>query len=170
MKNYIIILSIILLSSCATQKRCAEKFPPHVFTLRYDSIIYRDSVVFKDRIVEIKIPADTVYQERVINVPVDLYVYPIAAENDYARAVAWVEHSKIKLELTQKERTIREIIEKAEKETYYWKEKYHNEKIVEVVKEKVKPKMYKFVMWYFFSSIVIIAGYLAIKLKFIKLF
>lgn len=45
MQRIIVILAIVLtLASCATQKRCNEKFPPQVIVLQKDSIQYIDVV------------------------------------------------------------------------------------------------------------------------------
>jgi len=133
-----------------------QKFPPQTITEVVEKLIVRDSIVFKDRIVEIKIPADTVYVEKVVEIPSNIYIAPITTENDYARASAWVEKSKIKLMLFQKEQVIQTIIENAEKEAYYWKEKYEKEKQVVTVTEKYIPKVYKLAlgMWVF----IIIVG------------
>jgi hypothetical protein len=126
-----------------TQKKCNQKYPPQVQKEVVEKIITRDSIVYKDRVVEIKVPADTVYVEKIVEIPVNVYIAPITAENDYARASAWIEKSKIRLMLTQKEQVITTIIENAEKEAYYWKEKYLNERIVETVTVKYTPKVYK---------------------------
>ena len=154
MKNLAIILAIILMSSCVTQKKCNQKYPPQVITEIVEKETIRDSIVYRDRIVEIKIPADTVVVERVVEVPINLYIAPITAENDYARASAWVKDAKISLMLFQKEHTIREIIEAAEKETWYWKEKYEKEKIIEVHEVKFVPKFYKFSAGFLIISLI----------------
>lgn len=52
-------------------------------------------------------------------------------------------------------------IDNALKDVVYWKEKYHNEKIV--VKEKYIPGFYKFTLWFFIIIVVVVAGYIAIK-------
>ena len=167
MRSIIILLigALVLFSSCNPCKRLARVCPPTIVRERYDSLIYRDSIIIKDRIVEIKIPADTVYKTKEVPVPYNVYVSPITAENDYARAHAWIEHSKIKLELIQKEQVIQKIIEGAEKETFYWKEKYEKERIVEVKEVKYTPKLVKILSWIGIISIVILLTYIYIIIR-----
>ena len=159
---HLVVLSIVL-ASCSPCKRLARKCPPQIITEVKDSVVYRDTIIYRDRILEIKIPGDTVIVEK--TVPVKEDIFPIRAENDYATASAWVESSKLKLELIQKEQVIKQILQNAEKETIYWKEKYQNEKQTVIIKEKYIPKIYKVGLVVALCLIVIIGAGLYIKIK-----
>lgn len=126
-----ILLFVILVSGCATQRRCLTKFPPQTIIERTDSIITRDTVIYKDIVIRDTILADTVFKEKVINVPKELTILPVEAENNYARAKAWIENSRLRLQLTQKEQVIQRIIENAEKQETFWREEYYKERIKE---------------------------------------
>jgi hypothetical protein len=58
MKNLIFILVLLtVFAACSPCKRLARKCPPEI--VRYDSLVFRDTIIYRDRIVEIEIPADT---------------------------------------------------------------------------------------------------------------
>ena len=103
------LLLLILLGGCTTQKRCFKKWPPQVTT-----VIERDTVItYKDTTVYIDVPADTVYSDVPVYIidtvegePVVVSYDSAKAETQYAEAVAWVERSRVQLELRQKDSLI----------------------------------------------------------------
>lgn len=65
-KNVILLaISVTILSSCVTKKRCNKKFPPEVS--KSDSINTFEKIVYRDTLVHDTIPGDSV----VIPIPVD---------------------------------------------------------------------------------------------------
>lgn len=62
MKNIIyVFLSIVLLSSCVTKKKCDSKFPPVITKSDSNSII--QTVIYRDTIIRDTIPGDSVFIE-----------------------------------------------------------------------------------------------------------
>jgi hypothetical protein len=143
MKTKIIIgIFLIAFSSCVTQKKCNEKFPSASDTVRIVQV--RDSVVYKDKIVEIKIPGELRIDSVVIpcSPPKASYIPDTArAETSLAKAKAWWSYPAIKLKLEQKDTTIEKRLDDAIMEAYHWRTEY--EKIVMVKETKYVPKIYK---------------------------
>ena len=163
----ILVFLVVLVSfaSCVTQKRCLSKFPPQVVTVRHDSIIIKDSIVYKDRLVPYKIPGDTVWAEKPIPVPVTLNVPPIKLENTYARAEAWIENSKLKMKLEQKDQVIKFKLDSADRERYHWQSKWENEKqIITLPPIKVTPKFWLVTGCLFIGLVVTLIGYVVLKI------
>lgn len=166
----IFVLTVILLSQCATPKKCLQKFPPEVIRERYDSIVIKDTVIYKDREVPFYIKGDTIEVEK--KIPVKENIAPLTLSNDYAIASAWVENSKLKLSLIQKDQVIKLKLDSADKEVRHWQFQYLKEKEsnTHVVVQKFVPNIYKVALWGW--VILIIAGsawvYVRIKTKGLK--
>jgi hypothetical protein len=86
-----------------------KKFPPiiSIDTVVQDTTIYRDTTFYA------YLPGDTVYRDTVIEVPVELYVPPVKAETELARARAWIQNQKLQLLLIQKDSTLKFKIDSA---------------------------------------------------------
>ena len=165
MRILMILILGIMISGCCTQKRCITKFPPQTVIERSDTTIYRDSVVYHDIVIRDTIEADTVFIER--KIPVELpamkKIEPLTLDNRYARAHAWVEDGKLKLQLETKEQVIQKIVVDAKKEAYYWEAKYRTEKRKDTqIVYKAKP-IHKIAVW--FSILVLIVGGVALYLR-----
>ena len=165
-----VIAFLALLSSCVTYKRCNAKFPPQASVIIKDSIITKDTVIYRDKIVLFAIKGDTVFAEK--KVPITVDISPVWAQNEYATASAWVQDSKLKLQLIQKDQVIKIIIDSAYKESKYWKEKYTNEKQVITLPapppEKFVPKFIKFLAWVggvFLLGVILYVAYKVFKPK-----
>jgi len=93
------------LSSCATAKRCAKKYPP----LPADTVIVVKTE-WHDTTIYLTTPADTLRDTVEITLPcpeADQYVSQIArVENELASAKAWIENKRLRLELQIKERQL----------------------------------------------------------------
>lgn len=145
MKTFILFLVLAVLfagTSCVTQRKCLEKFPVKSDTVKIVTV--RDSIVFKDKIVEIKIPGKTVIDSVVIPCPPPppFYIPDTArAETEFAIAQAWFEYPHIALFLKQKESVLQVKLDSAITEKYYWRFEY--EKIVKTIETKYVPKIYK---------------------------
>ena len=145
MKKLFIFLTLILLigTSCVTQKRCNSKFPPITNTIIKDSLVYRDSIIYKPILVKVWIPGDTVRETTTVYVNKGIVnSFPIVAESDFARAVAQVQNSKLTLDLYQKDTTFTVREDSLIKEAYYWREMYNSKEVTKIVEKKVIPKFY----------------------------
>lgn len=126
-----LILFSIIISSCVTQKRCYSKFPPTTSTTTNTTV--RDSIVYRDKLVEVKIPGKTVRDSVPIPCPPPppSYVPDTArAETDYASAKAWFDYPNIKIELEQKTSVLQVRLDSAIKESYHWESEYKKERVV----------------------------------------
>ena len=159
------ILVAFAVTSCATQKICSRKFPPHADTIKIVHV--RDSIVLRDTTIYIKIPGETSGDSVMIPCPeVINYIADTAiAETSLAKAWAWWQYPRIRLMLEQKDTTIERRLENALKEVYHWKSEY--EKITKVPDPvKYVPKIYQYSLM--FSLVIILTVILRIVSKFIK--
>ena len=163
MRYLIIILTLLLSFSCVTQKRCYRKYPPQTVIERHDSTIIRDSIVFHDRIIKDTIHADTVFKEREVIRLKKIQIPPLTVENTYSIASAWIENSKLKLQLTTKQQVIDRLLLNAERDATHWREKYITEKRTEIVEVKFTPKWIKTLAWIGAISILLILLFIAYK-------
>ena len=92
------ILCLCLFTSCATQKRCENRYP-HIEMVR-DSVIIEKEVVLRDTIVEVRLLPDTIITIKEIPVSVD--ICPIMVENNNAMAKAWIKNSHLWLQIFNK--------------------------------------------------------------------
>jgi hypothetical protein len=163
MKKLFVLFFLILFVSCSPCKRLQKRCPPQVITERVDSIVVKDTVIYRDKIIPFPIPGktDTIteYLEVKEQIP------EVRLENDYAWAKAWVENSRLKMMLHQKEQVINLRLDSAYKEVRHWKEKYETDKQKEIVVQKVIPKFYKFTAKFFFVFLIITFVYIYIKYK-----
>jgi hypothetical protein len=133
---------LLLIASCATQKRCFEKFPPQVITK--DSIILKDTTIYvKQRIF---IPGDSVLISDTIPCP-DVE-YHKEAKSTLGKTTAKVDISKGRLTVDCKVDSLNKIIDSL-KVQLQTKEAYHKE--VQVVEKPVeKTPLW---VWYTFGVI-----------------
>lgn len=121
-KNILFILVVVLLlSSCATVKRCQEKFPAK--TVR--DTINTTQIVYHDTVITIQLPGDTVLTTMKIKLPcpekVPVALRPIStdtvvARTNLAEAKSWLMGTKIKLQLIQFDTTITRKLDSAKME------------------------------------------------------
>jgi hypothetical protein len=140
MKYYIIIL--LLLTSCATQRRCFEKWGMKPDTVR--TVIVKDSLVVRDTTIFVKIPGMVVRDSVIIPCPPPPPAYiPDTAkvETDFAIAKAWWNYPVIRLYLEQKDKLLRLQLDSAIRDSWHWRTEYLN--VTQVLKEKYVPKIYK---------------------------
>ncbi len=169
MNKLIYLLLIVLLgTSCVTQKRCLEKFPPGTDTIKIVQV--KDSIVYKDTIITVTIPGDLQIDSVIIPCPEPPVTYvpdTAKAETEFAYALAWFDHRSIKLKLVQKKSELEIRLDNAIKEAYHWKSEY--EKIT-VTPQPVKyiPTIYKIALWLWVGVIITIIGYIVLKLFIFK--
>jgi len=160
---FLTILMTSLAFSCVTQKKCLQKFPPSMDTLKI--IQTKDSIVFKDKPVYFYIKGDTIRDSIFIEVIVDrpLNSDTIIKETSLAIAHAWVKRNFLNLVLMQKDTTIETNLENAIKEAYYWKSEY--EKVTEITQPvKYIPPIYKKALWVCIGLIVLLIAWGAWKI------
>jgi hypothetical protein len=165
MRLLIVLILALLTVGCNPCQRLARKCPPQVVTEIRDSIIFKDTIIFRDRIIYDSIPGDTIEVEKEIPVEKELNVSPIRLENKYAKAAAWVETSKLKLTLEQKEQVIAHILDSAEREITHWKEAYYNKEVTETitVRERFTPKIMKFALFYALCLTILLLLYIVVR-------
>ena len=161
-----LIFLVVLLSgtSCVTQRKCLKRFPPSVEVIKKDSIVYKEKVVIRDTTIFIKLPADTIKAE--IEIPVTKILPPVTLETKYAKATASIDFlkGKIRLILVQKDAEIQLHIDSAKIETTYWKEKYQNDRIKEVVNVPFVPKYVKVFAYFGLVCLIFIIAYIVLKI------
>jgi hypothetical protein len=164
MRTLIPILIILALTSCVTQKKCNSKFPPEVRIERHDSLIIKDSIIYKDRYVPYYIKGKTDTIEKLIPVPEKINLAPMRLENTYAYAEAWIENSKLKMKLQLKDQVITFKLDSADKVAKHWERLYHetNQTIIPPP-VRYTSKFAKVCIWYSVISIVIIIAYIFFK-------
>lgn len=173
MKNFILILLIVVSSSCVTQKKCTNKFPPtesfRIETVTKDSVVYRDTTIYvnvpgKEVIIEKPVEVKSPTTGKPIETLVDIDTMSI--NNYYYTALAWVNNSIMGMQLTPK-------IEMFELQTKYMQlykiKDTKSEK--EIVREvKVVPRLYKIAFIIVVLEIIIVLMYLCIRAFFKRYF
>ncbi len=105
MRVLIILLLTVATMSCATQKRCFEKWPPKEEVI----VEYRDTTIM------VELPGDTIYREITIESPCPedtIWIRPKAgvpvasldtvhAQGSYSESKAWLERGKLKMTLIE---------------------------------------------------------------------
>ena len=112
MKYLLFILVAVLFSSCLTQRRCAEKFPPQIVTETetVKEIVYRDTTIY------IHVPADTVYLTDTMYIYVTSQGYQTRLSElhtDLSWSTAQVVDGRLRHEIFQKEMEIERVIKNA---------------------------------------------------------
>jgi hypothetical protein len=163
LKLLVLIAFVTLSASCVTLRKCQNKFPPQTSVIVKDSIITKDTIIYRDKIIPFIIKGDTVFAEK--KVPVYVDISPVWTQTEYASASAWVQDSKLKLQLIQKDQVIKIIIDSAFKEVSHWKEMYNNKEVTKVLPpEKYVPKIVKFFAWTGGIFLVLVIFYVAYRI------
>ena len=150
-----LLAAALFMTSCATEKRCLRKHPPQI--IQKDSVVIKDTIIYKDRIIYDTIPADTV---KVIVTKIDSI--PIILENDYSIAkVVRESDTSFRIELIQKDSVIARLIKDAEVREIKIREEYSTKTTIHKV--KYIPGFYKFCLWYFIITIILILLYIVLK-------
>ena len=149
----------LFFTSCATQRRCLEKYPPVTTIQIKDSIAYRDTTVY------VPLPADTITKDTVIVLPCptppDFKTPKVKARNRFASAEAWLEGNRLKLRLMQNDTTLAFVIDSALTE-------YKKTITVtqgHVVKEKYVPAFYKASLFISILAVVLLILKFVVNLK-----
>ena len=103
------------------------------------------------------------FEEREVIKLERIKILPLTVENTYSIASAWIENSKLKLQLTTKQQVIDRLLLNAERDATHWKEKYITDKRTEIVEVKFTPKWVKTLAWIGAISILLILLFIAYK-------
>lgn len=151
-----IIISILIMGSitgCATQKRCMEKWPPEITPIDTVTVTQvRDTTIYRDTIITIQIPGDTVRDT--------VEIYPIQetgygtdtakAETRYASAKAWVQvrnqRAEIHLELQQKQTDLQVRLDSAIQQ----RDRYRQE--ITKIRQTYTEPIFEPTPWYRFTA------------------
>lgn len=158
--KYLIIILLLIVTSCS------PKIIKEVVTK--DSIIYRESISYRDTTIFKYLPGDTVFKNTIVYVDKVTGLVnskKLFAFTSLAEASAWVYNSKLFLNLIQKDTTIEIRLDSAIKEAIYWKEKYQSNNTV-VVKEVTKSPWYMKVLAWIGSLSLVVIGLWIYKTKF----
>ena len=155
------LILMVLLAGCNPCKRLARRCPPNVVVK--DSIIIKETIKYKPRIIYDTIPGDTVRVERIVQVEKPIDIDRISAENKYGEAEAGVTASRLWLELRQKDQVITHMLDSAEKEITYWREQYNEKVGTVVVKERYVPKFYRVASWYGAGLTILLLLYIVVR-------
>lgn len=148
MRYIYIILLVIVASSCATQKRCARKFPPQIKT----EIKTVTEIVYKDTTIYVHIPGDTVTKEVIVYVTEDGSNSELSElHTEFAWSTAQVVNGILRHELFQKETEIERVIKNAVRE----QSTHTVEDRVEIHREKYIPSAYKYSFWLVLGLVVL---------------
>lgn len=90
----LLFLSIVLFTSCVTQKRCAEKYPPEVSVK--DSIIEKEVITYRDT--TIIIPGDTVQIIDTIPCPGIVYKKKATSKSGHTTIDVSIDNGKLKVD------------------------------------------------------------------------
>lgn len=135
----------LIFGSCATQKRCAARWPVT------DSVYVHDSVFVKDTVIRFKIVADTIVDSVQIHdtvtienvkIPVIYKTKKATIQNKFSRADAWIENGYLKISLVTNDSTFEATVQQVHRE-YILKQK--QQKPAEPV--KYVPGFYKAMPW-----------------------
>jgi hypothetical protein len=163
-KLFSILAVLLLASSCITQKRCLDRFPNTVDTIRVVEV--KDTIIYRDTIVTVYLPGDIRIDSVEIPCPEPIKNYiPDTArvKTDFAVALAWFKFPRIYIKLTQPDTTLTWRLENAIKEANHWRSEYEK---VTVTPQPIKyiPKIYLISFWLLIGMIVAVAGYIGFKI------
>ena len=163
MRSLVIILLMVLASSCATQQRCFRKFPPEVSIDTIFKEIIKDTIIYKDTTIYISLPGETVIDS--IFISQGIVTTPVKVlETDLARAEAYYRTPKVYLKLIQKDTTLRIRLDSALRTSKHFEAKYYEILKKQVQKEKYIPKLYSAAFWILIGIIGAIISYITLKL------
>ena len=133
----IVFVLLAFFVSCATQRRCLEKFPIVESTIVKDSIVYRDTTLF------VQLPADTVTDSIQVVLPCPqppAFKTPkVRTSTRYASAEAWLAGDHLKVRLMLNDTLIAFVVDSAVAE----KMKTVTITQAQTVREKFIPLIYK---------------------------
>ena len=166
MKKIIYLLVVLLLAGCVTQRRCNDKYPTVSSTNTKDSIVIRDSVVFKTvyNNIPVIIP-DTVIKDsvRIVDGKGFPALTPLVLRGRFSTATSWV-NSGVLYGRLDEGGTIMLRVKNVMQERYIkeLRSKLTEKQSVKIVKET--PKLVKILAWIGGILSVLVLTYFANKI------
>ncbi len=168
MKPIAILLICIFFSSCLTVKRIeknCDKFAKVCITESVTKIEYRDTTIYKDRIIKVQLPKDTVKIVDTLYIQDNKCFLPYTYRKfGNVWASAKVDNSVLDLRAGY----VKNIIQVPIHDTIYIEKAVTNtttDNTVTLPAEKYIPKFYKFTLWFFIILMVAGIGFVVYKFK-----
>lgn len=133
-KIIIIVFLAALINGCATQRRCEKLYPP-----KLDSVVVQTTkIITRDTTIFVRLPAEVVQQTDTLKIVDGIVNMPKQRlDVKFAWSAVWIENSRIRHELHQKESVIAETIKGAQKTVI--EEKIITVEKIKEVEKKLKP-------------------------------
>jgi len=137
---------LLILSSCITQRKCYEKFPPDTVTVTHDTTIFRDTIVYRT------IKGDTVYKEVKLpySVPIERTYQPITLKTSLAISKAWVAGNRLKMLLVQKDSILQFKLDSVKRASQ------HTEIITKIVEKPLPQKPFYRIGFFILAGMIIL--------------
>jgi len=131
-------LILVSLEGCfTTRNRCLRKYPPETSSDTIVRVVVRDSLVFRDTTIVVKLPSETIIDSIIIPCPPPISIPDtLTVRTEFAIAKAWYDGS-LKLKLVQSG-SFQIKLDSVIKESYEWRDKYEQILKKEVVTIKAK--------------------------------
>ncbi len=154
----------LVISSCATQKRCNRRFPPETSIEIKDSIIEKTKIEYHDTIIEVLLPFDTAAFFKTLK-PINNVVNldTLTRESGIVGAQAWVNNNRMGVRGYIADSTLFYALDSARKEVHTWKEKYNTQKQTIVRRVKYVPMFYKLTAGFSILVLVNLLIYIIIR-------
>jgi len=157
-----LLIALLVLTSCVTQKKCNLRYPPQTITIVKDSI--REKITYRDTTIFVTLPAKIVTVKDTVYVKNGLVSFrPVTAESNLATARAWISNNNISLTLADKDTTLIITLSNALKNAEFWQSKYNNEK--HTVNVPYTPKFWKVTGWIGIITILLLLLFIGFKLR-----
>jgi hypothetical protein len=165
MKKILFLAVIIILSSCASQRRCNRKFPPTEYTHIKDSTVISTYYVKRDTTIYqiVEVPNFVSHDSTVITyINGVANIKPLFLKGNYSTANVWLYGGLLKGELS--EGGFMPVRVKVVMQDKYIKElKSKSSETTKVIQVKFIPKFVKFLAWFGGIIIILIILYIAYK-------
>lgn len=171
MKAIIIILASVFFTSCLTVKRIeknCDKFAKVCVTEKVTKIEYRDTTIYKDRIIKVKLPNDTIRITDTVRVINDRCYLPMRHKQF---GVVWVSASVVNSVLNVSAGLTDSTILIPIHDTIFIKDAVSNttnDNTVVLPPEKYIPNIYRIAFWFVIFQLVILTLFLLGKFGVIK--
>jgi hypothetical protein len=168
MNKIVLLLAVVALfaTSCITQKKCNNKFPPitiEKLVTIHDSIF--EKVYVHDTTFTVIVGKDTtIYDTDTVLVFKGMVnSKPVTIKGEFADATAQVVNSKLNVKLEERAKNLQITLKDAIKEKLLYKYYYEQSKEKQVVIKEVK--VGKFYVWFFYIVLGITTLYTGLKFK-----
>lgn len=101
----LLLIILLLLSSCATRKMCARKYPPHTFERERIEVTERARVISLYRA-----GSEAIGGSEIVIKEGEIKVVPSFLRTEFAWSRAWVENNQLRHQLVQEEINLRDTV------------------------------------------------------------